>query len=313
MPSVKLNVPYKSQWDPDAKDHSADCGPTSLAMLLAALGDNISPDQLYRHIGARGVSEYTSFTDLTTAAKARGLPMTRKNFLPGHALAELQNTINNGTPFVALIKYALVDHIAKNNFKGAHFVIVTGYDEDEIFIHDPLFKGQRRELGMFCRYTFDTFLSAWGGFRSGENPNYAALISGKPVSFLESSSGAPTEPVPQIELDESMRRRLRAKAAYDGQPDPDLNNPNVAANLVAQLGDWGASWESHTVRRGDSISKIAAMYYNDRNKWPVIVYFNNITDPAKMSPGDTFLIPLPELTAASDGKVPLPGFGGPTG
>ena len=55
MSLIKLAVPYKSQWDPDAKDHHADCGPTSLSMLLAALGDAISPDQLYRYIGERGV------------------------------------------------------------------------------------------------------------------------------------------------------------------------------------------------------------------------------------------------------------------
>ena len=73
MPTVKLNIPYRSQWDPDAKDHFADCGPTSLCMMLNALGDPINPDQMYQYIGERGASEYTSFSDLMRAGQiARG-------------------------------------------------------------------------------------------------------------------------------------------------------------------------------------------------------------------------------------------------
>ena len=31
---VKLNVPYRSQWDNDANKHNAGCGPTCVAMIL---------------------------------------------------------------------------------------------------------------------------------------------------------------------------------------------------------------------------------------------------------------------------------------
>ncbi len=59
---------------PDAKDHFADCGPTGLAMILNAKGDPITPDQVYKFIGGRGASQYTSFTDLKTAAAHVPLP-----------------------------------------------------------------------------------------------------------------------------------------------------------------------------------------------------------------------------------------------
>jgi hypothetical protein len=317
MPSVKLAIPYKSQWDPDAKDHHADCGPTSLSMLLAALGDAVSPDQLYRHIGERGVSQYTSFTDLINAAKARNLPMTRKNFMPATAFDELKKTLDSAMPFVALVNYAFWDPIVKNGFRGSHFVLVVGYDDQKVYIHDPLFKGSRRDQGQYCAYTHDQFLDAWGGFAPGQNPNYAALISGKQVSFFEGAAAAPAARQPAQpaapQIDETMRRRIRAREAYDGFPDPNLADPAIAQNLMARIGNFGATWDVYTVRRGDSLSKIATIFYGDREKWPVIVYFNNIANPSRVQPGDTCLIPRPELTPGTDAHVPLPGFGGPTG
>ncbi|MBM4424171.1 MAG: hypothetical protein FJ030_12420 [Chloroflexi bacterium] len=305
----KLAVPYKSQWDADAKDHFADCGPTSLAMLLGALGDPISPDQLYRHIGERGASQYTSFTDLTNAAKARNLAMTRKNFVPARALDDLKAAINAGKPFIALVNYAFWDPIVHNGFKGSHFVLVTGYDEDQVFIHDPLFKGDRREQGKYSAYTYEQFTDAWGGFAPGQNPNYAALISEKTVPFLDGEAAPAPQPA---QLDDTARRRIRAKAAYEGQPDPNLNDPAIASALFAKLGNWGAVWDTYTVRRGDSLSKIAVMFYQDREKWRVIVYFNDIAHPSLVEPGDTYLIPRPDFAPVDDATVPLPGHGGPT-
>lgn len=316
MPPIQLAVPYKSQWDPDARDHHADCGPTSLCMLLSALGDPITPDQLYRHIGPRGVSQYTSFTDLINAAKARNLAMTRKNFLPASAPDELKKTINNATPFVALVNYAFWDPIVKNGFKGSHFVLVVGYDDEKVYIHDPLFKGTRRDQGRYCAYTHDQYLDAWGGFAPGQNPNYAALISSRPVPFVDGGQAGAKQPIgfqPAASLDETTRRRIRAREAYDGFPDPNLEDPLIAENLLARLGNFGAACDTYTVRRGDSLSKIATMFYGDREKWRVIVYFNNIAHPSLVQPGNTYLIPRPELTPATDAHVPLPGFGGPTG
>ncbi|MBI3243762.1 MAG: C39 family peptidase [Chloroflexi bacterium] len=321
MPTVKLNVPYRSQWDPDAKDHNADCGPTSLSMLLAALGDPISPDQMYAYIGQRGMSEYTSFGDLTRAAKARNLTMTRKNFLPGKALDELKATLNAGKPFIALVNYAFWDPIVHNGFKGSHFVLVTGYDDDQVFIHDPLFRDgkprpeHKREQGNFCAYTYEQFLDAWGRLAQG-NPNYAALISDKPVGFLterpmDARPDAP--PAKPATLDETTRRRIRAKAAYERKPDPNLDDPAAAQMALATLGDWGATWDTYTVRRGDSLSKIATMFYQDKDLWRVVVYFNEMTHPGLLEVGETLMMPRATFNPGEDSRVPAFGHGGPTG
>ena len=274
----------------------------------------------------RGASEYTSFADLKTAAGARSLKMLRKNFVPAEALNELKGTLNLGHPFIALVNYAFWDPVVHNGFKGSHFVLVTGYDDQNIYVHDPLFKGDRRIQGNFCAWTHEQFMDAWGGFKPGQNPNFAALIADRTVPFLENARPAEmtARPLPtsapaaaQVAdptvLTETLRRRIRAKAAFEKKPDPDVTNPAIVQQLMNELGHFGAGYDSHTVRRGDSLSKIATIYYQDKDLWPVIVFFNDLAHPSLTQEGDVLLIPHPELTAAGDAAVPLPGQGGPTG
>jgi LysM repeat protein len=319
MATIKLNIPYRSQWDPDAKDHSADCGPTSLAMLLGGLGDDISPDALYKYIGQREFSQYTSFADLGRAAQARNLKMTRKNLLRETALDELKAALKAGFAPIALINYAFWDPLVKNGFRGSHFILVTGYDDENIFVHDPLFRGNRREEGKFHAFTYKQFTDAWGGFRPGENPNFAVLIPDKAVGRVGGEAPKATKPVTgplkpkRITLDEITRRRLLAKAAYEGLPDPDLKDAAVVETLVATLGEWGETVEQHTVARGENISKIATMYYLDKTKWPAIAKYNQLATPGQLKPGTVLQIPMPSATFLSEATVPLPGFGGPTG
>jgi hypothetical protein len=322
----KLAVPYKSQWDSDAQLEASDCGPTSLAMLCAATGDPVSPDSLYQYINridpTTGQKKWgTNASDLVKAAKARGLVLNRKTFLPASAVDDLKRTVDAGTPFIALVNYAFWDPIVHNNFKGPHFVLVVGYDNANIYIHDPLFRGNRREQGNYWGYAYKDFTAAWGGCSiQYNNPNYLALISAKAVPFVDQAPARPTTPPTtpatkpttpaQPKLDDELRRRLRAKAAYDGLPDPNLDDAKVANDHLARLGNWGATADSYTVRRGDSLSGIATLFYGDRAKWKVIVYYNNITHPSLVEPGETYLIPNPE--PKDNGVVPLPGFGGPT-
>lgn len=319
MTVVKLNIPFKSQWDADAKDHYADCGPTCLSMILNAMGDTQTPDQLYSYIGQRGASEYTSFGDLRRAAESRKLKMTRVNFPPNTALNELRATINSGRPFVALVNYAFWDAIVQNRFRGSHFVLVTGYDDDHVYIHDPLFQGKRREEGNYYKWTNQQFTDAWGGFAPGVNPNFAVLIAETQIPFVQDSTPATATPaasaktVGSVTLDDGLRRRLRAKAAYDKQPDPNLDDPAVVQKLVATLGDFGVTWDSHTVRRGDNITKMANMYYQDPELWRVITAFNDIAHPSLMEVGEMYLVPRATMKPSDDATVPLVGFGGPTG
>ena len=101
------------------------------------------------------------------------------------ALAGLRELVRQGTPFVALVNYAKWDHIAKNEFKGGHFVVVTGFDQENVFVHDPLFgMFNPRDKGRFFVWRNQTFLDGWGGFPVTVNPNFAAIVPKKTVGFL---------------------------------------------------------------------------------------------------------------------------------
>lgn len=313
MATVQLDIPYKSQWDGDAKDHSADCGPTSLAMIFGALGKPVGPDHLYTHIGQRGYSQYTSFGDLKRAAHGYGqLEMTRKNFLPHSAVDELKATINSGRPFIALANYAFWDPIVKNNFRGSHFVVVSGYSDTHIFVHDPLFKGDRRDQGAFFPFTHKQFIDGWGGFANNINPNYAVLIAEAQVPFRGNAAQPAAQPITTgAGVDPTLQRHIMAKAAFYGEPYPNFNDPAAVKTATDKLGDFGKSWDTYTIRRGDSLVNIARMFYFDGDKYPVIAFFNGLQDPNQIEFGDVLLVPRVELNEMTDATVALPGFGGP--
>ena len=85
---------------------------------------------------------------------------------------------------MALVNYAPWDAIAQNNFAGGHFVVVTGLDDAHVFVHDPLFRGQRRNLGAYFVWKNDKFLEGWGTGQAINNPNFQAFIPGRPVQRL---------------------------------------------------------------------------------------------------------------------------------
>jgi predicted double-glycine peptidase len=85
------------------------------------------------------------------------------------------------------VNYAAWDAIARNNFRGAHFVVVTGIDDEHVYVHDPIFQGSRRDEGEYYAWTYDLFLAGWGTGHefSPPNPDYAAIVPDKTVGFVE--------------------------------------------------------------------------------------------------------------------------------
>lgn len=317
MSDVKLKVPYRSQWDADAKDHKADCGPACLAMILNALGDPITPDELYRYIGERGVNEYTSFTDLRNAARKRAnLTTTRRNFFPTRAIKDARKTIDAGKPFVALVNYAYWDGFLHNGFKGSHFVVVVGYNEKHIIAHDPLFRGSRRNLGAYHAFTNAQFSQAWGGFSVNQNPNYAVLIAEARVPFVDET---PVAEVPKAgftyhgRVEPELARRMRAYTAYHGMQQPNLEVPRVVEHLRREMGSFGEQWDTYTMRPGVTLVRVAEVFYGDGQRWPAIAYFNELIDPNALANGQVVRVPRLDMGERLDARVPRHGFGGPEG
>jgi hypothetical protein len=147
----------------------------------------VTVDELYtRHLQHKDVGDFTTLPEMESVGQAEGLTLQRLTSADGEtALQRLQELIREDTPFVALVNYAKWDDIAKNNFKSGHFVVVTGFDEENVFVHDPLFRGTRRGLGEFFVWRNETFLDGWGSGNEIGNPDFVALVPNKQVSRLQ--------------------------------------------------------------------------------------------------------------------------------
>lgn len=305
MRAKKLRIPYRSQWDSDAKDHSGDCGPTSVAMLLNGKRVAITPDDLYTYIGAR--PKFTYIPDLKNAAWGAGqLNLTYKAYANrNQALHELRKNIDNGHAFIALAKYKPWMRITGNQFEYGHFLVVTGYDDNHIFVHDPLFGlWAQREKGEYFQFTNKQFLDGWGGFHYTENENFGCLIPDYSYPFLVEVMEDMEEPATSesalemqnalnaLAVDGELRRRILSLAAYEGVAAPNLEDGKTAVHWLNHLGDWGKQIEVHTVVHGNTYSGIARRYYSDSMRWRAVQVFNN-QPTAQLYVGQRLEIPLP--------------------
>jgi hypothetical protein len=96
----------------------------------------------------------------------------------------------------------------------------------------------------------------------------------------------------EISVDEQLARRLLARAV-------DLNTNLQAVTLTelkAWVGDWGTSYAVHVVTSGETLSKIARLYYGDLNKAAVIAAYNDIADPNILRVGQVLRIPNAKST-----------------
>lgn len=320
MNQIKLDIPYRSQWDvPDADLAAGDCGPTCVAMLLNGLGKMATPDDLYYAIypelktnSAMQIPNmgYTNFSHLFKAAQAYGMSLERFTYAPAGALSSLKASLAAGKPSIALVKYTTWRTKTGNNFNGAHFVVVSGCDDDHVLVHDPLFGPAyktRRAKGIYYEWTNDEFKTAWGGFSLAENPNYACLTSETAFPFVEGGKGKedkiekedhpvvivdPVKPDDHIPPLAAIKRRIIALAAFEAVPAPNLDDPTSLNYWAYHVGKWGEEIAVHTVKSGDSLWNIAAQYYGQGSKWRAIMVFNELSN-SMIAVGQRLEIPLP--------------------
>jgi LysM repeat protein len=327
MATVKLKIPYRSQWDEDANEHESDCGPTCVAMLLNGLNVEITPNGTYHFIGAKGRRQFTTFTDLRNAALGGGtLTLTYKQYRnETDALQQLRNNIDAGFAFIALVKYEPWRSFTGNQFSGGHFVNIVGYSDTHVIIHDPLFGlWAPREKGEYYSITNRRFIQGWGGFPITENPNFSGLLTDKPFEFQRKPREEESViPVEKPEIDDDLRRRIYSLAAFEGKLTPDLDNTETAVYWVNHVGNWAKKTTLHIVQSGNTYSQIAAEYYEDSALWRAIQKYNRLPNTVLFI-GQRLQIPLPgeDIVEAEvgpnipaevhpDGVVPLPGHGGP--
>lgn len=174
--NLKLNVPYKSQWDNDAADSRTDCGPASLAMVIEYFtGKKVKTNEVLAATGAQK-DKLISFSQLIEAGKQFGVDLW---YTKGKDLAYIEDKLRNGIPLIALVKYKYLISRQDKNYNLGHFLVVVGMDDDAVIVHDPNFWGEFRPHGEYHRYTKQEFLEAWGKNHEDKNPDYSLLVPAK--------------------------------------------------------------------------------------------------------------------------------------
>jgi hypothetical protein len=317
----RLDVPYRSQWDTDAHRYPADCGPTCVAMVLNYMGVAITPDRVYDFIefynapdtdkqARRGVT-YVSELMKVIRDHQEGVNYYRYNDR-SDALSSLQANIDAGNTVIALVKYAPWRMATGNHYDFGHFVVVTGYDDNNIYINDPLFGlWVNRSAGAHYALSHDLFCAGWGGFVGNENPNWACFVTNgaaaprpAPAPAATPVPAAPPAPVPDtpVETMADVNRRIRALAAYRWAEPPDFNNPATVQLWQEHLGDWGLHNDEYVVQPGDSLSALAQRYYGQAHRWRAIRAYNNLERDG-LWVGERILIPQLGTTNAHNNPM----------
>lgn len=296
MKKILSIIPYKSQEDSDARMYPGDCGAACVAMILAGFGKNVSTNSLFQSTGV-APNEYLSRSNLITAAQPHGITLQRFN---GWGFNNIIQSIDTGHPLIALVNYGAWSDPnsgvpTQSSFKGPHFVVVLGYDNNNVIIHDPLYWGSRRNEGDKKIMSFPQLNLAWSTAHTYKNnPDNAGLYCTNVLPVT--TAPEPTQPAAP---DKQTICRIKAWAAYNYKSiqslPTNLENPLVANAYLAAMGDWGTRWVEHRVLRGDDLGLIALRYYGDPLKWKVITLFNDLPPIDAFQIGNLLKIPEPDF------------------
>lgn len=154
--AVNLKVPYKSQWDADAKGTQNDCGPASVAMILGYFGLAVTTDAVYEKTGAG--AGLIGIAQMEKAIKALGYTTYRK---VQSSLDEIRKVLDSGLPVIALVHYGSMGSGRQDDYTGAHFLVVRGYKDGGFYLNDPNFWDSMRSKGENWFIAESTFLKAW--------------------------------------------------------------------------------------------------------------------------------------------------------
>jgi predicted double-glycine peptidase len=306
MGQIIRKLPYKSQYDDDASDYRNDCGPACVAMILNGLDKNVSTNAVFRKTGAPA-SGYVSVSQMMRAAHTYGVNFDY--FYPWD-LNQLKLAVRDGKAPITLVHYGTWVKTGKtqSKFRGPHFVVIVAFDENHIYVNDPLWWGTRRYEGEHKRWTNKEFIAAWSTASKDGNRNYSGIYCTHPIPVetfgiggepLDPPTPPPEEippdppPPPPYEVDPTLKRRITAWAAYHDIPLNDLNSQAVVTAYLDAMGDWGQRVIVHEVESEDTLPLLALKYYDDPMLWDVLIHFNGLSFRDTIHDSDMLIVPEP--------------------
>lgn len=146
-----MDIPYRSQWDPDANQRRNDCGPACVAMVLDAFGKHVEINQL---------SQIDISDDGTTATELISL-LARNGVIHPRRVAAFT------PPAICLVRYSGFARasVQDKRYTGWHWVVLLDIDPQKVIVHDPDWWGSRRDEGashVFSRAEWDAAFIPYG-------------------------------------------------------------------------------------------------------------------------------------------------------
>lgn len=165
--SQRLDVPYFYQYN-NRFNPGSSCQNTSIAMVLASVGVQITPDQITSRFGkdrAQSVSGLNSvYNQLASEQGVRRLDSSSQG-----SLAEIKAALDQGSPVIIHGFFTSYGHV----------LVITGYDESGYYVNDPAgtwsqrFKGGYPNAGsepraghgiFYSRSAFEAAIGTYDGY-----------------------------------------------------------------------------------------------------------------------------------------------------
>lgn len=181
---TRLSVPWLSQLDQNANFAPGDCGPACVAMILRALGKDITVNDVSRATGQAAGFTSIHVDQLRYAASRFDASLVWSNTT---SYAALESELANGHPSIALVHYPLLPRRRDPNYNAGHYVVIVGIENEKLEYLDPYWLD---EAGGRVVCTKADFRKAWGAAISFKAPWQVLTLQGAGVPLL----GAPTKP-----------------------------------------------------------------------------------------------------------------------
>lgn len=221
---VWLRVPFRTQID-GTPYAPVNCGPASLAMVLAAFGIDVAPAPLRDYVnqlsGNFSVDDGTSLHVLARVAADAGL--NAYGVGDRWSIDRVRDHLRAGHPVITLVKYRSLPGNARSAAEFDHYIVLSGMAGDDVIYNDAAFVG---DYGHNLLISPGDLERAWG-FSSVPRHAVAIGLAGGPVQVgfaprLRGRLAAPAaEPGRAADGEGDAERPGPAAAGEGGAPEPD--------------------------------------------------------------------------------------------